>query len=128
MAQPLTGVVKAVPSGDTVIVMGVDASRGPPPEKLLRRWVDVPGCRVLVVHGQLPEAQIESRMLAFFEGEAAFFHSGIRGSDHTTGIDFSLPLLLELLALFELFEELFDDGDEVWKKWWSSLIESGSIP
>ena len=33
MAQPLTGVVKAVPSGDTVIVMGVDASRGPPPEK-----------------------------------------------------------------------------------------------
>ena len=27
MAQPLTGVVKAVPSGDTVIVMGVDASR-----------------------------------------------------------------------------------------------------
>ena len=30
----------------------------------------VPGCRVLVVHGQLPEAQIESRMLAFFEGEA----------------------------------------------------------
>ena len=33
MAQPLSGVVKAVPSGDTVIVMGVDASRGPPPEK-----------------------------------------------------------------------------------------------
>ena len=29
----LSGVVKAVPSGDTVIVMGVDASRGPPPEK-----------------------------------------------------------------------------------------------
>ena len=26
------------------------------------------------------------------EGEAAFFHSGIKGSDHTTGIDFSLPL------------------------------------
>ena len=27
-----------------------------------------------------------------------------------------------------LFEELFEDGDEVWKKWWSSLIESGGIP
>ena len=26
------------------------------------------------------------------EGEAAFFHSGIRGSDHTTGIEQSLPL------------------------------------
>ena len=29
------GVVKSVTSGDTVVVMGVDASKGPPPEKLL---------------------------------------------------------------------------------------------
>ena len=25
-------------------------------------------------------------------GETAFFHTGIRGSDHTTGVDYSLPL------------------------------------
>ena len=31
----LAAIVKSVPSGDTVVVMGVDASRGPPPEKLL---------------------------------------------------------------------------------------------
>ena len=29
------GIVKSVVSGDTVILMGVDASKGPPPEKLL---------------------------------------------------------------------------------------------
>ena len=29
------GVIKSVTSGDTVVVMGVDASKGPPPEKLL---------------------------------------------------------------------------------------------
>ncbi|KAL1500074.1 hypothetical protein AB1Y20_012749 [Prymnesium parvum] len=31
----LQGIVKAVLSGDSLIVMGVDASKGPPPEKLL---------------------------------------------------------------------------------------------
>lgn len=31
----MNGIVKAVPSGDTVVIMGVDASRGPPPEKML---------------------------------------------------------------------------------------------
>ena len=37
MAQPTLhhGIVKAVISGDSVIVMGADASKGPPPEKLL---------------------------------------------------------------------------------------------
>jgi len=29
------GIIKSVISGDTVILMGVDASKGPPPEKLL---------------------------------------------------------------------------------------------
>lgn len=29
------GIIKSVLSGDTVIVMGLDASRGPPPEKLI---------------------------------------------------------------------------------------------
>ena len=29
----LKGVVKAVPSGDTLLIMGADASKGPPPEK-----------------------------------------------------------------------------------------------
>lgn len=35
MGQPilLTGVVKAVLSGDTLLIMGADASKGPPPEK-----------------------------------------------------------------------------------------------
>ena len=35
MAQLYPGVIKAVISGDTVVVMGADASKGPPPEKLL---------------------------------------------------------------------------------------------
>ena len=29
------GIIKAVNSGDTVLIMGVDSSKGPPPEKLL---------------------------------------------------------------------------------------------
>lgn len=35
MAALHHGIIKSVVSGDSVIVMGVDASRGPPPEKLL---------------------------------------------------------------------------------------------
>jgi staphylococcal nuclease domain-containing protein 1 len=31
----LPAIVKAVPSGDTLLVMGADSSRGPPPEKLI---------------------------------------------------------------------------------------------
>ena len=34
-ARALPAIVKAVPSGDTVLVMGADSSRGPPPEKLI---------------------------------------------------------------------------------------------
>ena len=34
-AQLYPGIVKAVLSGDTVIIMGADASKGPPPEKVL---------------------------------------------------------------------------------------------
>uniref|UniRef100_A0A7S2GFY6 Uncharacterized protein n=1 Tax=Haptolina brevifila TaxID=156173 RepID=A0A7S2GFY6_9EUKA len=33
--QSFNGIVKAVLSGDSLIVMGLDASRGPPPEKLI---------------------------------------------------------------------------------------------
>jgi len=35
MGQPMEmkGIVKAVPSGDTLLIMGADASKGPPPEK-----------------------------------------------------------------------------------------------
>lgn len=34
-AQLHHGIIKSVTSGDTIIVMGVDASKGPPPEKLI---------------------------------------------------------------------------------------------
>ena len=29
------GIIKSVVSGDTIVLMGADASKGPPPEKLL---------------------------------------------------------------------------------------------
>ena len=35
MAEGFHGIIKSVLSGDSVIVMGIDASKGPPPEKLL---------------------------------------------------------------------------------------------
>eukprot|EP00962_Isochrysis_galbana_P048940 scaffold20575_cov93-Isochrysis_galbana.AAC.1 len=35
VSKGLPAIVKAVPSGDTLLVMGADSSRGPPPEKLI---------------------------------------------------------------------------------------------
>ena len=35
MAALHHGIIKSVVSGDTVVVMGADASKGPPPEKLI---------------------------------------------------------------------------------------------
>ena len=35
LPNQMNGIVKSVLSGDTVIIMGSDASRGPPPEKML---------------------------------------------------------------------------------------------
>jgi len=35
MAAPTSGIVKGVPSGDTLLIMGADSSHGPPPEKLI---------------------------------------------------------------------------------------------
>ena len=55
-AQLYPGIVKAVLSGDTVIIMGADASKGPPPEKVLSltgisRALDLRG---LVSEARLP--------------------------------------------------------------------------